>query len=204
MNKLLILTGILGFSLFSLCSCGINEPYQTNTEILTTENNSNSNAGLANTNATNSDTNSHAAENAYEEFIKTAAHGGIFRVKLSKLASSKATNAGIKAFAKTMVRDHQNINDQLQKLAVDKKFMLPKDMTEDQQEAYGELAQLSGDGFDMKYVALMLETHDSDLEAFEYLADDSKDAELKSFALKNFTTLKSHQEKIKTISEKMG
>jgi len=65
------------------------------------------------------------------------------------------------------------------------------------------LGNLSGAEFDKKYVALMVEAHENDVEAFQDVAYDSEEADLKSFATKNIPTIKSYDKKIKGISDKM-
>ena len=138
-----------------------------------------------------------------KEFMTKVAQGGLMEVKLGELAAKKAQNPEVKAFAEQMVKDHGQANEELKSLANEKNFKLPTEITEDQQETYDELAKLSGKEFDEKYVETMLEDHEEDVELFEDQAEESEDAQVKSFAEKTGKIIKSHYEKIKEIEDKM-
>lgn len=102
-----------------------------------------------------------------------------------------------------MVEDHGKANAELKTLSEKKKFTLPTDMNEDQKEAYDELSKLSGKAFDEKYVEIMIDDYKADVDAFQEEADDGEDADVKSFAAKTLTIIKSHYEMIKGISDKL-
>ncbi len=139
-----------------------------------------------------------------KEFMTTAAQGGMAEVKLGELASTKAQNAEVKAFAQKMVTDHGKANAELKDLAKKKNFTLPTDVSEDQKETYDELAKLSGAEFDKEYVKTMVDDHEKDVDAFQEQADDGDDADTKAFAAKTLPTLKSHLEMIKKIDDKVN
>lgn len=206
MKKLILISGILSLSILGLAGCETTDTTVTNSAL---NSNSADNVNMANMNSNtavvvNENTNvSKVADDDGEEFMKTAAQGGMSEVKLGELAASKAQNADVKAFAKKMVEDHSKANSELKALAEKKKFTLPTSISEDQQEAYDELAKLSGAEFDKKYVEMMVEDHEEDVEAFQEQADDGEDADIKAFAAKTLPTLKSHYEMIKGISDKM-
>ncbi|MBA2493213.1 MAG: DUF4142 domain-containing protein [Acidobacteria bacterium] len=139
-----------------------------------------------------------------KEFMTTAAQGGMAEVKLGEMASTKAQNAEVKAFAQKMVTDHGKANAELKDLAKKKNFTLPTDVSEDQKETYDELAKLSGAEFDKEYVKTMVDDHEKDVDAFQEQADDGDDADTKAFAAKTLPTLKSHLEMIKKIDDKVN
>jgi putative membrane protein len=53
-----------------------------------------------------------ASMTADQAFVKEAAIGGMAEVALGQLASTKATNDKVKAFAQRMVTDHGKANDE--------------------------------------------------------------------------------------------
>jgi putative membrane protein len=55
-------------------------------------------------------------ESADVEFIRKASEGGLKEVEAGKLASEKASNAEVRAFAKQMVDDHSKSNAELNAL----------------------------------------------------------------------------------------
>ncbi len=139
-----------------------------------------------------------------KEFMTKAAQGGMAEVKLGELASTKAQNTEVKAFAQKMVTDHGKANAELKDLAKQKNFTLPTDVNEDQKETYNELAKLSGAEFDKEYVKIMVDAHEKDVDAFQEQADDGDDADTKAFAAKTLPTLKSHLEMIRKIDDKVN
>jgi putative membrane protein len=137
------------------------------------------------------------------EFAVKAASGGMMEVELGRMAQQKATNADVKAFAKMMVDDHTKANDELKALAASKNITLPTTLGADHQKKVDELSKLAGREFDKKYVSLMVDDHDDDIEAFKEAADDAKDPDIKAFAAKTLPTLQKHHDRIKTIKDKM-
>ena len=198
--KKLLFVGILALSALGMIGC---KTTNTNTNTTSSEalmNNANSNSAIV----TDADkTESKVKDDDDEEFMTKAAQGGMAEVKLGELAVSKAENAEVKAFGKLMVEDHGKANAELKDLAKKKNFTLPTDVNEDQKESYDELAKLSGKEFDEKYVEMMVEDHEKDIDLFQEQADDGEDAAVKAFAAKTLPTLKSHYEKIKAIKDKM-
>lgn len=59
------------------------------------------------------------------EFAVNAANGGMAEVALGDLAQQKASNAEVKSFAATMVKDHSKANEELKALAAAKNITLP-------------------------------------------------------------------------------
>ncbi|MGI8670573.1 MAG: DUF4142 domain-containing protein [Aridibacter sp.] len=200
MKKLLLLSGLLGLLILGLAACektAINSNQTTNDSM---ENNANTNSAVV----TDADkTDSKVADSDDGEFMIKAPQGGMAEVKLGELAASKAQNADVKAFGKLMVTDHSKANDELKAVAKKKNFTLPTDVNEDQKKAYDELAKLSGKEFDAKYVEMMVDDHEKDIDLFKKEADDGEDVDVKDFAAKTLPTLNLHYEKIKAIKDKM-
>jgi putative membrane protein len=62
---------------------------------------------------------------ADRKFIENAAKSGLFEVQVAKLAESKATDPAVKDFAKMLVDQHTNANNELTQLANSKGVELP-------------------------------------------------------------------------------
>jgi len=137
-------------------------------------------------------------------FMNEAAPGGMAEVELGKLASAKAENAEVKAFAQKMVEDHSKAGDELKQLAAQKKVILPPDVMPKHKEIIDKLSKLNGADFDKEYVKAMVADHEKDVAAFENVSKTAVDADVKAFATKTLPTLKMHLEMIKAMSEKMG
>jgi putative membrane protein len=166
--------------------------------------NTNSNTGSAANSVANTISNTAAAltTDSPDDFMKSAAEGGMAEVELGKLAATKAQNPEVKKFAQMMVTDHTKANAELKALAAKKNVALPADMGS-HKSAMDDLNGLSGAEFDKEYVDSMVDDHEDTVAAFQKQADNSADADVKAFAAKTLPTLKRHLEAIKEIHSKM-
>ncbi len=137
-------------------------------------------------------------------FMNDAAPGGLAEVELGKLATNKAQNAEVKAFAQKMIEDHSKAGEELKTLAAQKKVTLPTDVLPKHKEVMDKLSKLSGADFDREYVKAMVEAHEKDVTAFNSVANGATDADVKAFAAKTLPTLKMHLEMIKGMAGKMN
>lgn len=137
------------------------------------------------------------------DFAVKAANGGMFEMEAARLAREKAVSNDVKEFAAMMIADHQKANDELKALAARKNITLPGRLGDDEQKHIDELAKLTGEEFDKKYVDLMEDDHEKDVKLFKEAADDADDADIKAFAAKTLPTIEKHLDHIKTIDQKM-
>ncbi|WP_338876416.1 DUF4142 domain-containing protein [Spirosoma sp. SC4-14] len=137
------------------------------------------------------------------EFAVKAASGGMLEVELGRMAQEKAQSQQVKDFGAMMVKDHSKANDELKALASSKNIVLPSTLGEEEQKHVDELAKLSGKEFDKKYVSLMVDDHQKDVDEFKEEAKDAKDPDIKAFAAKTVPTLQEHLNKIKAINDAM-
>jgi putative membrane protein len=86
------------------------------------------------------------------QFVEEAAGGGQAEVELGKMAVEKAESPDVKQFGQMMVTDHTKANEQLMKLAQEKKVQLPSAVPSEAISAKEELAGLSGHDFDREYM----------------------------------------------------
>jgi putative membrane protein len=135
------------------------------------------------------------------DFAITAADGGMLEVELGKLALQKASSAEVKKFSQMMVDDHSKANDELKALASTKNISLPAALSDKNNERIKDLQEKSGTDFDKDYMDFMVKDHEEDIDAFEKLAEDGQDAELKSWAAGKVTTLRHHLEMAKATQE---
>lgn len=121
------------------------------------------------------------------------ADGGLYEVQLATMALTKAKSPEVKKFAQMMVDDHTKANNELKAWAGKKGVTLPDVMSEEKQKKYYELeSDKDVAKFDEKYMDEMVEDHKKDIDKFEDIADDGKDAELKSWAAEKLSTLRHH------------
>lgn len=137
------------------------------------------------------------------KFAVDAANGGMTEVELSKLATTKATNADVKKFADMMIMDHTAAGEQLKAIAKTKNITLPDSVNADSKKAIADLSKKSGPDFDKAYVDKMVSDHKSTVDMFESASKNLKDPDLKAFVDKTLPTIKGHLDNIQKIKAGM-
>jgi putative membrane protein len=134
-----------------------------------------------------------------QQFVKKAAAGGLAEVKLSELAGDRASDPMVKDFAKQMVTDHTQANNELKPIAESNKIPVPTKLAGEHEVAYKHLEKLSGAKFDAAYVQIMVSDHDKTVSAFEDASTKVKDPSLKAFIDKTLPVLQQHKQHIHEI-----
>ncbi len=137
-------------------------------------------------------------------FMNAAAPGGMAEVELGRLAVKQAASSEVKEFGEKMASDHSKAGQKLEALAMKKKVTLPSKLTPQQTQTMEKLTKLSGDEFDRAYVTAMVMAHEGDVAAFQNVAKNGTDADVKEFAAGTLPTLEKHLQMIKALAHKMG
>jgi len=133
------------------------------------------------------------------KFAVDAANGGMTEIKLSELATTKATNAKVKEFAAMMITDHSKAGGELTAIAKTKNITMPDSVNADSKKAIEDLSKKTGADFDKAYVDKMVADHKATVDMFEDASKKLKDADLKAFVDKTLPTIKGHLEHINII-----
>ncbi len=140
---------------------------------------------------------------ADSEFMTKAAQGGMAEVSLGQMASSKATDPGVKAFGDRMVTDHSKLNDELKQLAQTKGVTLPTNVDDEAKKTSDKLSKLTGKAFDKEYISDMVKDHEKDVKEFEKQSTGAKDADLKTWVTNSLPTLQDHLKMAKDTKAKL-
>lgn len=135
------------------------------------------------------------------EFAIMAASGGMMEVELGRMAQEKAANPAVKQFGAMMVAEHTKANEELKAIAAKRNITLPTTLGEKHQKHVDELSKLSGKEFDDKYLDLMVEDHEEDVEQFQKAAAEAKDTDMRAFAAKTLPNLQKHLEKVTALNK---
>jgi putative membrane protein len=155
----------------------------------------------ANTGTANATTSSLSASD--KEFMTKAAIGGMAEVMMGQMASTKGTDAGVKAFGNRMVTDHSKANDELKALAAQKGMALPADVDAEHKDKSDKMSQKSGKDFDKAYMNDMVDDHEKDVAEFQKASQNAADADLKAWAAKTLPTLQDHLKLAKETQKKV-
>ena len=131
------------------------------------------------------------------DFVDSAAAGGIAEVETSRLALEKSSSADIKAFANMMITDHSKANDELAALAKKNDIEVP-DSTTLVKQAKEKILDLRDESFDAAYANNQVKAHEETIELFKKQANTVTDdkvkgaTDLKGFAQKMLPALEKH------------
>lgn len=127
-----------------------------------------------------------------QHFVNDAAIGGLAEVQLGKLAMDKGTTDAVKSLGQRLMRDHQQLNTQLQQVAGKSRLQVPAALDAKHQKMVQEFQQLSGARFDRKFLQDQVKDHEKDIAQFEAAAKSAKDPALRDFAERSLPTLREH------------
>lgn len=146
-----------------------------------------------------------AAKPTDAQIAHIAYTAGDIDIKAAEIALQKTKNAGVKAFAETMVRDHKAVNDQA--LALVKKLgVTPEDndtskaLSKQAEDERTKLSSLDGAAFDKEYVNNEVAYHQTVNSALEKtLIPSATNAELKGFLSTGLKLFQGHEEHAKKV-----
>ena len=119
-----------------------------------------------------------------KNFLIGAASTGTWEIATAKLAEQKAQNSTTKEVAARMIADHSSANKELVDLGKRKGVAISA--------AEGKAQQIPGEGFDKRYLNLVVQDHQEESSLFEKEAKSGDDADIKSWAAKTLPTIKQH------------
>jgi putative membrane protein len=124
--------------------------------------------------------------------LSKLAQSDLAEVQAGKLAQQKASSPEVKKFGAHMVQEHTKMLEEGAKVAQSKGVTPPKSPDKKHQEALNKLKDASGEDFDRRYMAQMVEDHQDALRLAEKAAKDAKDPEVKAHAEKGVPHIKEH------------
>ncbi len=125
-------------------------------------------------------------------FAQKAATGGQAEVALAELAEQNAQSQQVKDFAKKMIDDHGQANQQLQQIASKKDLDMPTMVPTEAQEEKDKLSKLHGAAFDKEYMRYEVQDHKQDVQDFQKAQNEVSDPDLKQFASQTLPIIEQH------------
>jgi len=130
-------------------------------------------------------------------------------VALARLATSKATNAGVKAYARLLVTDHTSHTRAL--AALEKKASLtpqppPNDMSaQDEQQTLDRFKALAkGMDFDTAFVNHEVTDHQTVISEVQSLENTAQNADLKALLTKTLPVLQKHLDRAQALQKRLS
>ncbi|MDX2185852.1 MAG: DUF4142 domain-containing protein [Opitutaceae bacterium] len=123
-------------------------------------------------------------------------------VALSRIAQERATNPEIKAFAAEMVREHQNVGNELQQFVQRRNIQFDQDDRADVRAEEKKWLDKRGDDFDKDYVKAMIDAHEDTIDVLERAAE-SKDSELAAWGNKTLPSVRMHLKRAEALRKQI-
>ncbi|MBE7177291.1 MAG: DUF4142 domain-containing protein [Mucilaginibacter polytrichastri] len=137
------------------------------------------------------------------EFINKAAVGNMAEVLAGNLAAEKSENARVKAYGQMLAKDHGAADEALQTLATEKNVTLPDAMDEAQKNHLNMMKEMSGSSFDGHYMAMMIEDHKKDIDAYKKAEKNIQDPKLKEMISNTLPVLQKHLDSAQAIQKSL-
>lgn len=124
-------------------------------------------------------------------FIEQAAVGGLMEVEAGNLTLQKTKLNQVKEFAKQMIKDHTQANNELQTLASGLGIKLPGALPSAERSHLDAMKQMMGNEYDQNYMDMMVNDHAKTIDLFNG-ASRFDNIGLKSFASEMLPVLQQH------------
>ena len=139
-----------------------------------------------------------------QEFVTTAANGGLYEFNSGLFATTAAADPRVKALAHKIVEDHTDINAELDVVAKRENLRVPYMMDNDHDAMVRKLQSTQLDGSATQVQQLFLQqqkkAHDDAVSLFERYASEGTNVRLKDFAAASLPMLRSHQKAIDKLT----
>jgi putative membrane protein len=136
------------------------------------------------------------------EFLISAAEINLDEITLGEQAQQKSKMPDIIELGKMMVKDHQQLQDELTSLARKQSITLPASADKNAEAAYKKFNNASGADFDVEYCDMMVNGHRNAIKEFENESLHSSDPEIRQFAANALPILQKHLDHSITCQKK--
>lgn len=134
-----------------------------------------------------------------QDFVNQAASSGMFEVQSSELALERAGSDEVKDFARMMIRDHGELNEQLKAVAAAKGLTVPAEIAGPPAQHMEAVMGAEGDSFDQAYLDHQAQAHAEAIALFEPWAEQTDDTDMAALAQKAVQHIRTHQETLEKI-----
>jgi len=136
-----------------------------------------------------------------QDFVSKASVANEFEIESSKLALEKSQNEDVKKFAQSMIDDHTQTGDKLEKTleSSKSKVQATEELDNKHQKMMDKLQNTASKNFDSQYLAMQKNAHLEAVSIFSAYAKHGKDKALKNFASDTLPALKSHLKHVENV-----
>ncbi len=137
-------------------------------------------------------------------FLLGTAMGNQMEIKWAQVAQQKSQNPQVKQVADAIVKDPQQLAQDLQKLIEQQGLTTPQNIPPLYDQAIQVLQSQSGDQFDQFFLSGVKAAHAASISRFEDEAKIAKDPAVKQFASQYLPTLQAHGQMVQQAAVAVG
>jgi putative membrane protein len=136
------------------------------------------------------------------EFVVKAAPCCHAIVQFAELAERQAQRPEVKAYAKKLIKDHKEMQEQLAKSSVDQKTAVASGTEKSTRDELERLGKLQAGAFDQAFLDRMVQDHEKAVRMCKNQNEKGTDAKIRQFASTCQTKLEDHLKEAKALGGK--
>lgn len=137
-----------------------------------------------------------------QAFLHSEAQGGAYELAIARLAQTRATRPDVRAYAATLVNDHEEHGRSLRDLAQSKQVALPSGMTPASKQQFDRLARVQGDAFDSAFIQEARRINGKDVRASRAEASLTTDPDIRRFVARSLRMDEKHEAGARALSDR--
>jgi putative membrane protein len=143
-----------------------------------------------------------AATPSDERFIRHEIQASTYEAEFARLGQVRATRPDVRAYAETLVNDHEAYNGALRELAKSKGIAVPPGMAANDKKRLDQLAGSRGAAFDTAFVREAQRVNNDEIHTFRKEASHTTDPDIRSFVGRFLEVDEKHATDARALSER--
>jgi len=143
-----------------------------------------------------------AASPLDEQFVRNEAQGSLYELAFARLGEARATRPDVRAYATTLINDHEAYNGALRELAESKGIAVPSSIATNDQKRLDLLAGMRDAAFDTAFVREARRINGDVIRAFRGQASRTTDPDLRRFVTRFLAVEEKHDAAARRLAER--
>ena len=137
-----------------------------------------------------------------EQFVRFEAQGSLYELAFARLGEAHATRPEVRAYATTLVNDHEAYNGALRDLAEAKAIAVPSSIANSDQKRLDRLAATSGIAFDTAFIREARRINGDVIRNFRRQVSRATDPDIRRFVARFLEVEERHDAVARRLSER--
>jgi predicted outer membrane protein len=135
-----------------------------------------------------------------KEFLIQVVEDSLAEMELCMVALDNTENPEIKTFAQSMLDEHGELGQQMERQAKAMRVPFPKKMRSEHASMIREMSALMGSEFDRRFIEQNLQYHENELKVFRHYASEEGEGPIKELADAGVKLFTKHLKMIKDLA----